>query len=305
MIIKKDLISMVDKQPIETVALIKSYDIRVSKNNKDSKYIDGMVEMKGSVPFKVWMSDVAFTELEKYDYRNQICFITGKVNEYNGSKSLVISSVRALEEGTYDPSDFFEEKYQVDAYWDALRKLVMKNCSETGIEIFNKVFTNIESRFKVEFAARGHHDAVRGGLLAHTYKVSFIMSRVIKLYPNLMQSVDNDLFVLGATIHDIGKIIEYTNGIIEGHGLIVSHNTFGVEMLAEHKDFIVELKGEDFYYRLIAIITQHHGQYGEPPRCIEAYLVHMVDNLESTFQAIDESLEKGQKTINVHEFKLN
>lgn len=302
MIIKKDLEKLIDGEIVETVAYVKSYDVRPAKNN--NKFIDGMLEMKGSVPFKVW-SGATFDELEKYDYRSQVCFITAKVNEFNGSKSLIINSVKAIAEGTYDPSDFFEEKYQINAYWDALNKLIQKNCSDIGVQIFNKVFSDIEDRFKVEFAARGHHDAVRGGLLAHTYKMSFIMSRVIKMYPNILNALDNDLFVLGASLHDIGKIIEYTNGVIEGNGLIVSHCSFGVEMLAKHKDFIVGLKNEDFYYRLIAIITQHHGQYGEPPRCVEAYLVHMVDSLESTFQSIDEGYEKGLKTINVREYKLN
>lgn len=302
MVIKKDLEGMIDGQVIETLALVKSYAVRPSKNN--NKFIDGMLEMKGSVSFKVW-SGATFNELEKYDYHNLVCYITAKVNEYNGSKSLIVTGIKALEEGTYNASDFFESKYQVDAYWDALVKLIEKNCSPVGVKIFKKVFGDIEDKFKVEFAARSHHDAVRGGLLAHTYKISFIMSRVIKMYPNITKNIDNDLFVLGTAIHDIGKIYEYTNGIIEGNGLLVSHHTFGVEMLLKHKDFIIESKNEEFYYRLLAIIEQHHGEFEEKPRTVEAYLVHMIDNLESTFQSIDESFEKGLKTINVGTFKLN
>jgi len=302
MIVKKDLAKLIDGEVIETVAFIKSYDVRPAKNN--NKFIDGMLEMKGSVPFKVW-SGTTFDELEKYDYRNIVCFIKAKVNEYNGNKSLILNEVKALEEGTYEPSDFFEEKYQANAYWDALCKLIGKNCSPEGLQIFKKVFGEIDNRFKVEFAARSHHDAVRSGLLAHTYKLVFIMTRVIKLYPNIVKKVDNDMFALGVAIHDIGKIHEYTNGVIEGNGLLVSHHTFGVEMLSKHKDFIVELKREEFYYRLLAIIEQHHGEYEETPRTIEAYLVHMVDNLESTYQAIDESLERGVSTVSIGSFKLN
>lgn len=302
MVVKKDLETMVDGQVIETVAFIKSYAVRSAKNN--SKFIDGMLEMKGSVSFKVW-SGAVFNDLEKYDYQNLVCHVEAKVNEYNGNKSLILMGVRALEEGIHNPADFFEEKYQVNAYWDALCKLVHKNCSPVGAEIFNKVFGEIEERFKVEFAARSHHDAVRGGLLAHTYKLTFIMSKVVKLYPNIMKVVDNDLFALGSAIHDIGKIYEYTNGVIQGSGLVVSHNTFGVELLSKNKDFIIEKKNEEFYYRLLAIIVQHHGEFGETPRAVEAFLVHMVDYLESSFQSIDESFEKGVKTVNIQNFKLN
>lgn len=127
----------------------------------------------------------------------------------------------------------------------------------------------------------------------------------MKLYPNINKVVDNDLFALGATIHDIGKIYEYTNGVIEGNGLLVSHTTFGVEMLSKNKDFIVSLKSEEFYYRLLSIIQQHHGEFGEKPRTVEAYLVHMADYMESSFQAIEESYEKGIRTVSIHDFKLN
>ena len=302
MVIKKDLANLVDGEVIETVAFIKSYDVRPTKNN--TKYIDGMLEMKGSVPFKVW-SGVTFNELEKYDYRNMVCFINAKVNEYNGNKSLIITGIKALEEGAYAPADFFEEKYQTEAYWNALCKLIHNNCSPEGIQIFEKVLGSILDRFKVEFAARGHHDAVKSGLLAHTYKLVYIMTRVIKLYPNIMNRVDHDMFSLGVALHDIGKIHEYTNGVIEGNGLLVSHHTFGVEMMVQHKDFIIGLKNEEFYYRLLAIIEQHHGEFEETPRTIEAYLVHMVDNFESTYQAIDESLEKGSPVVSIGTFKLN
>lgn len=302
MVVKKDLEKYVDGQVIETIVFIKSYAIRVTKNN--SKFADGMLEMKGSVPFKVW-SGTTLDELEKYDYQNLICHIEAKVNEYNGTKGLIINNIKALEEGTYNPSDFFEEKYNSSAYWEALCKLVGKHCSPSGVNIFKKVFSGIEDRFKVEFAARSHHDAVRSGLMAHTYKVSYIISRIIKLYPNIMKVVDTDVLFLGAVCHDIGKIYEYTNGIIQGSGLILSHNIFGVEMLSSNKDFIINEKGEEFYYRLLAIIAQHHGEYGEPPRAVEAFLIYMVDNLESKFEAIDESFEKGQKTINMMDFKLN
>ena len=76
-------------------------------------------------------------------------------------------------------------------------------------------------------------------------------------------------------------------------------------MLSKYKEFIIGLKSEEFYYRLLAIIEQHHGEYEETGRTLDVYLVHMVDNLESTYQAIDESIEKGSTTISFGSFKLN
>lgn len=302
MLVKSDMKNMVNGQGVETIAFVKSYAHRVAKNG--NRFIDGMLEIKGSVPFQVW-SDVVISELEKYSYDNMVCFIAGNIDEYNGKKRIIITNIKALQEGQYNIDDFFECKYNIDMYWSALEKLVVKNCSSEGVEIFNTVIEDIKDRFKVEFAARGHHDAVRGGLLAHTYKVTYILTKVIKLYPRICKVVDNDLFALGCAIHDIGKVYEYTNGVIIGNGLIASHNIFGVEMLSKYKDFIVSKKSEEFYYRLLSIVTQHHGEYGEKPRSVEAYLVHLADFMESSIQAIEEGYEQGLDTVTTNNFKLH
>lgn len=302
MLTKKDLDKMVDGQSFETIAVVKSYDIKVAKNGK--KYLDGLLEAKGTIPFKVWAGSL-FDDMSACDYGDTKCNVRGKVNEYNGAKSLVLSDVKALgEQGAYDPEDFFETKYNISAYWDGLCNLVAKHTSEKGYKIFEKVLSGINDRFKVEFAARGHHDAVMGGLLAHTYKVTNIMARVLKLYPTLDSKMDKDLLIVGSALHDIGKVYEYTNGSIIGNGLLVSHHTFGVEIITVMKDEIIELKSEEFYYRLLAIIEQHHGEFEETPRTIEAYLVHLADLIESKYEAISESLENGDEVVNIDGFKL-
>lgn len=302
MLTKKDIEGMIDGQIFETVALVKSYDIRPTKNN--SKYIDGVLEVKGSVPFKVWSGSL-FDDMEKCEYRGVVCHINGKVNEYQGKKSVILSDVRALEKGLYDESDFFEEKYNPAAYIENLNTMVEKTCSPEAQSIYSEVIGSVLDRFKVEFAARGHHDAVRSGLLAHTCKVTFILNRVIKIYPALCDFIDMDVLYLGAIFHDIGKIYEYTNGSIVGNGLLVSHHTFGVEILSGYKDKIVSLKSEEFYYRLLAIIEQHHGEFEETPRTIEAYIIHSIDLIESRFQAMNETVESGLSTISIDGLKLN
>lgn len=302
MLVKKDLDSMIDGTRFETVALIKSYEVRPTK--KGTKYIDGMLEIKGSVAFKVW-SGGTFDELDKYDYCGSICKISGVVNEFNGTKSVILDSVIALQEGVYNESDFFEDRYDIESYWNAFNKVIKNSCSEKGVLIFNKVIGIVEERFKVEFAARSHHDAYKGGLLAHTYKETLLMSKVVKLYKSIVEKLNTDLLILGCALHDIGKTMEYTNGSIIGNGLIVSHHTFGVEILHSCKEYIVGVYDEEFYYRLLAIVEQHHGEFEETPRTIEAYLVHLVDNLESKFQSINESLEGDTGVVCIDTFKLH
>ena len=304
MLFKKDLEELSDGNVFETVALIKGYDVKPTKTG--GKFIGGCVEIQGTVDFKVWSGNKLFENMLQYDYSDTVCHIVGKVNDYNGTRSLILTDVKALEEGTYDKSYFFEDKYDTERYWVALCSLINKNCSQDGIDIFNKVMSDEElSSFKTEFAARSHHDAVKSGLLAHTYKVTYIMTKIIKLYTSICSVIDTDEVILGCALHDIGKVKEYTNGLVKGNGLLVSHHTFGVEILAKYKDFIIDRKSEEFYYRLLSVVEQHHGEFGETPRTIDAFLVHLADNIEAKFQVIEETFEKDIHSVSLDDFKLN
>lgn len=299
MLTKKDILNKLNDEEIETKVLIKSYGSRPTKQG--SKYFDGMLEMQGSVPFKVWAGEL-YDALDREDYTNVICYVKAVVNKYNGNTSLVLKSITPLSDTNY--SDYFESRYNEEAYWNAFNKLLEAGCSKDCVGLVNKILEGVSDRFKVEFAARSHHDAFKGGLLAHSYRVLYIMSKVIMLYPNISKKCNIDLLIMGSAIHDLGKVFEYTNGAIEGNGLLVSHRTSAVEYIVPYKEEIVGMKGEEFYYRLLAIFTQHHGEYEETPRCIEAYLIHLIDNLESLFESIDEGLEKGDMVLSVGGFKL-
>lgn len=305
MITKKELYSMSNDQLVETVCFMKEYSKRPTKNG--GSYLGGILEMQGSVDFKVW-SGPLFDKMEKYDYANMVVAIKGKVNEFGGMKSLILQDVNAIEDGIYKPEEFFETRYDSSTYMNAFETVLAKNCSEEVKNIIVDIIKDVQDRFEVEFAARGHHDAVKGGLLAHTYKVVFLMSKVIKMYPNITSLCGQDILIAGCALHDIGKIYEYQNGVVCGNGLLVSHHTFGVEILLRYKDRIVSELGEDFFYRLLSVVEQHHGEYEETPRTVEAYLVHLVDFVETRFEIIEESFmnsdgERG--VVSIETYKLN
>lgn len=67
----------------------------------------------------------------------------------------------------------------------------------------------------------------------------------------------------------------------------------GIEFLRSHQDKIVDNLGTETYFRLHSVITQHHGEYGDRPRTIEAYIVHKADSLEAVMTQLEESLENS------------
>lgn len=296
-----------DGELISGLALLKDAQKKPTKNG--SFFIDGSVEIKGSMMYKVWSNSSAFTKLDTEEYSGLPVWISGKVNLYGGSTSIVIDDLNAVNISGFDicEDDFFESKYNGQAYFKGLRDTLIKmSGSDKVVKIFDMIMEGNEERFRVEFAAKGHHDNCKSGLVAHTYKVLYI-GKVLKLYPHLQAAIGGyDLLYLGAAIHDIGKIVEYRNGTIQGIGQICSHHTFGVEILLNLKDDIVALYDEEFFYRLCSIVEQHHGELEERPRTIEAYVIHLLDKFESDLQYLDQTLdgfEKGNQIV-VESFKL-
>ena len=77
-------------------------------------------------------------------------------------------------------------------------------------------------------------------------------------------------------------------------------------MLYDHKDLIVEKKGEQFFNQLVSILSQHHGEYGERPRTVASYVVHLIDCLEANLTTINSMLEGVDSTTQIRydDYKL-
>lgn len=288
---REDLLKKMDGESVKGYVLLKSYTVQPTKNG--GSFIGGTLEACGSMPFKVWSNGSCFSDLEEYDYENCICFVTAKVNIFAGVYSLIIDTCNAVKDGEdgMHKHDFYEEKYSTDAYWSNLNKTLMKNTSEAGYKVFELLFdSEVKERFCEEFAAVNHHDNCRSGLLAHTAKV-VKMCTMMKVYPEIMKRVEADLLFVGAAIHDIGKTREYSNGVVSEEGKRISHNVSGILMLEKHRDEIISLKGEQFYIDLLSIISGHHGEYGEKPRTVVAYVIHLVDCLDSVLTTVNQQLE--------------
>lgn len=302
---KAELVKKNDGTYVKGYVYIKNYSKQPTKNG--GYYLGGSLEAKGTMNFKVWGTADCFDEMDKYDYQNQVCFVSGKVNVYNGSYSLVIETCKAVkEEPGLTASEFYESRYDVDAYWNTLVSTVKKNVSAEAFEVFETVCNvDVREKFKTEFAAVLHHDNCRSGLLAHTAKVVKLCT-IVKIYPNVIERVGRDLLFVGASLHDIGKIREYYCGTISVEGKRISHTTSGILMLARYQDKIVELKGADFYTELLSVISQHHGEYGETPRTVAAYVIHLLDCLDSVLTNLNQQLEgiESDSQISIDGMKL-
>ncbi|NKF05391.1 HD domain-containing protein [Clostridium gasigenes] len=146
-----------------------------------------------------------------------------------------------------------------------------------------------------------HHNYL-GGLAEHTLGVTYLA----KMFADRYNCRHKEIAILGAKLHDIGKIKEMNydgpftyslEGEMEGHIVI------GVTMLEEAFRANPELYTHEFRQRIKGIIVQHHGklEYGSPKtmKSQESYIVHYSDYVDSTMNKIDivmDGVEEGEWT---------
>lgn len=152
-------------------------------------------------------------------------------------------------------------------------------------------------QFLKAYCGRGVHDAHEGGLADHTVKVFTELINMVfsgnadqRYYQNIQDNVDMKALIIGCILHDIGKVHEYDGGNNNIYHY-VTHLLFGVEMLGSMcADGIIDKYGKETYWRIISILGQHHGEFGERPQTVEAYLVHLADYQETKLQILEEAL---------------
>lgn len=162
-----------------------------------------------------------------------------------------------------------------------------------------------QGRFMQEYCARSVHDAHIGGLADHTAKVFTELVSMLyagdadeRYYGTLIEHVNTPALIVGCILHDLGKIREYDNGK-NGDFHYVSHNMLGIELVAPYKHILIDHLGVEAYYRILSIIGQHHGDFGEKPQTIEAYLVHLADYQETKLQILNEALANTVSGLNL------
>ena len=301
-LLKSEILSLPNGMRVDGYAFVRNYTEQPTKNG--TLFIVGQLECLGTVQFKIWSGNT-FNQVADNPIKDTICRVIGEVNEYAGTKSLIIKEVYPYDGDELVPTDFLEVKYDVELMFNKSRSIIASSCDENTLEIFDIVMEPIKPRILTEFAAVSHHDACVGGLIAHTSKV-VRLAQIIKFYPTLFEAVDKEALFLGAAFHDIGKILEYNNGSLSELGKTMSHLTLGMELIRPYRESIVSRKGETFYNNIVSVIQQHHGEYGERPRTLVAYIVSIIDSLEARLTDIQEQVIKARNgVVKIDDYKLS
>ena len=223
--------------------------------------------------------------------------VTGSVSEYRGTPQMVIRAMAALPPDAVNPDDFLPATdMDVDQLCERLVNITRTFTTPWLNHLFEAFWQDEDfvACFKKAPAAKRMHHAYLGGLMVHCLSMAVLADKIASHYNGL----DRDLLIAGAVLHDIGKLREfdYTAAIdYSDEGRLLSHMVIGIEMLDEKLREIPGVPREQANL-LKHMIVSHHGEpaFGapEPPKTIEAVVLHYIDDLDSKINAVREFMAK-------------
>jgi len=268
-----------------------------TKNNK--KFISlSLRDRSGSIEAKIW--DDRVDAFKACFEENDLVYVESRVEDYQGKLQLIVKNIKKEETAPLEYlRDFFPVSESSDA---ALRDKYERLIQEIRNPYIQALFTalnkkeDIVNRFFFFPASIGVHHMYIGGLIEHSISVAEMGKQVVG-----HTGGDIDTIVAGCLLHDIGKIDEMT---IKGgfkysdRGRLLGHITLGVMIFEELVKGIPEFP-DTLADILSHIIVSHHGveEWGSPrkPMCIEALVVHYLDNLDAKLMGVKEHMKENME----------
>lgn len=258
-----------------------------------------LTDRTGTINARMWnASEQLYRSFENGDYVR----VEGTTQVYQGALQLIVSRIQRVDPGEVDPADFTPvAPCEVDQLMNRLAELLrglrnpaLRNLAECFLldEAFLRDFVKAPAGMKF-------HHAYEGGLVDHVVNLMELARLVAPRYPEL----DAELLLMGAFLHDIGKVRELTYEREYGYsdaGQLLGHLVIGTQMLEEKIRRSEELAGEPFpvelALRLKHMIVSHHGQldFGspKPPMTLEALALHCLDHLDAWMAAFRQCIKE-------------
>lgn len=281
-----------ERENVDQVFLVSEKQLRANRNG--NLYLQvRLADRTGSLTGMLWnASDQVYGSFDNGNFLR----VQGTTQFYNGAMQMIINKVSRADLSEVDESDYVTlDAVHVEQLAARLSEMLratsnvhLRNLAESFLldEAFMAKFTRAPAGVK-------NHHAYQGGLLEHVVSLMELAAVVAPRYPE----IDADLLLLGAFLHDLGKVDELTYERELGYsdeGQLIGHVVMAVGMLDEKVRETEKLAGEEFprelWLRLKHMIVSHHGQYefGSPklPMTLEAIALHFLDNLDAKIHSV-------------------
>ncbi|WP_164103601.1 3'-5' exoribonuclease YhaM family protein [Candidatus Laterigemmans baculatus] len=274
-------------------------DKQLRANRQGGKYILlKLSDRTGTLTGMFWNADErVFDSFSRGDFVR----CKGRTQLFNGGLQMIVSEVTRVDPAEVDPADF--DRFDADRAEALVERAseLIESMENPFLRQIGQAFLADEAfleRLKQSAAAVNNHHAYPGGLLQHTVDLMELAKLVAGRYPQL----DGDQLLLGAFLHDLGKVEELAGGDETSYtdrGQLVGHIVIGVQMLAEKIAEVERSGGEavpqQLRWKLEHLVLSHHGmlEYGSPkiPLTLEALTLHHLDNLDAKIASATSIIE--------------
>ena len=229
--------------------------------------------------------------------KGDVVFVSGCVEYFQGNLQPKLKEIRLASPEEFDPKKFLcESRFSIEEQFVKLLEVIDSVNNPFLKKLLEEFFYDDDfvEKFIRAPAGKTVHHACIGGLLEHTLGVVEICETVAKRF----KSIDRDLLISAAILHDIGKIYEYEVGVSiqrTTEGILLGHLYIGCEMIALK---IEKIEGfpRDLKTKLLHCLLAHHGEYehGSPkrPKTLEAVALAYADALDSRVKGFEEHIER-------------
>lgn len=273
-------------------ALVKRIEVKTS--SKGQKYMDlTLGDKDGDVDAKYWDYEEGVTPIFEV---NTIVKVRGQLQEFRGAPQFRVDNIRAT-----TPADNIRAEdyiavaeYPAEEMYNAILGLAQNFKDRDLATLLTAVYEKYKKELLLYPAAVRLHHAMQGGLLYHTLSILRMCQQLCALYP----TVDEDLLLCGAALHDLGKLVEMDAnelglaGQYTTEGNLLGHLVVGAMMV---RDVAKEIgTPEDKAVLVEHMLISHHNkpEFGAavPPKFLEAIILARLDELDATIYEVNDTL---------------
>jgi 3'-5' exoribonuclease len=279
--------TLTDGVLVDEVYLLADKQLRANRN-ADLYLLAQLRDRTGQVSAFFWnISESQVAHLQPGGYVHA----RGKTQLYQGNIQVILTRIDSASEIGLQQADFVQTTNQDTDRLLVRLKEILLGIDEPALRGLMECFLDdpavMDPLSKAPAGIRLHH-AYHGGLLEHIVNLLETIVRIADLYPK----VDSRLLLVGAFLHDIGKIRELTWDPTFGYsdeGQLLGHLVIGVEMFdSKVREFSMRFSREfpdELSLRIRHMILSHHGSYehgsARLPMTPEAIALHHLDNLDA------------------------
>lgn len=282
----------------QVAQVFRASDKQLRPNRNGNLYLQvDLSDRTGSISARLWnASEKDFQSFENGDFVQ----VEGATQLFQGNMQMIAKAISKASADEVDEEDFVVRSEQEIDRLAARLGEILRSIESPSLGALAECYLMddaLMAKFVRAPAGVKNHHAYQGGLLEHVVSLMELILVVAPRYPQL----DGDLLLIGALVHDAGKVDElsYDRDLAyTDEGQLLGHIVLGLRQLDQKLIESERLTGEPLPEELVLqirhLIVSHHGrlEFGSPtlPMTLEAVALHHLDNLDAKIHHFDQLL---------------